>query len=433
MSLNKIQNIGVQKELSSDLKKRIRLLNNFAIIAALMAVCILGYALIAWPSKAIICILVLSTIIPITLLFNAQHQYKIAQNYFFISTYAVILALVYFFGTQLHFQYFLVIIVGLPVLVYKTEHNKRSVLISAIALLLWALIEWQNTLFSGVFYTNQTHTEVIRICNDILIFATLFIISYLWILINNIYVFNLVKTKKNLAVRTEELAQFSLLSSHQLKSPLTTIEGLTDLLIDEATDNFTPDQLEYLKEIKNTVQTAKDVLDSVVNYTTLDISFKDTKAFSGKQIIEQVAALIKTRDAFDLKVDSDIPTITGGISPFKIIFFNLIDNAVRYNPLLYKKVKISYNQIDKDYIKFTIEDNGPGIPENYRVKMFKLFETFQVTESENNKGLGLAIVRKLVLEVDGEIGVERSNLLGGTLISFTWPLSLAMVTQKKFI
>ena len=71
-------------------------------------------------------------------------------------------------------------------------------------------------------------------------------------------------------------------------------------------------------------------------------------------------------------------------------------------------------------LRFTITDDGPGIPPAYHQKVFRVFSTLQPRDSRESSGMGLAIVKKLVEGSGGTVKIE-DNTPRGTSLVFTWP------------
>ena len=98
---------------------------------------------------------------------------------------------------------------------------------------------------------------------------------------------------------------------------------------------------------------------------------------------------------------------------------NLLSNAIKYNDKKEGIVNIICEQLLHDW-KFTIADNGPGIEPQYRARVFDIFQTLQSKDKIDSTGIGLAIVKKIVEDSQGEIHIE-SNELGGASFIFTIP------------
>jgi two-component system phosphate regulon sensor histidine kinase PhoR len=97
------------------------------------------------------------------------------------------------------------------------------------------------------------------------------------------------------------------------------------------------------------------------------------------------------------------------------VFKNLIDNAVKFNDKDDKRIKITAQQ-DGKIIKINFEDNGVGIPVEERVKIFQKF--YQIENSFTGQvpgaGLGLALCRRVVEEMEGDIQVQSELGHGST-------------------
>jgi signal transduction histidine kinase len=72
-----------------------------------------------------------------------------------------------------------------------------------------------------------------------------------------------------------------------------------------------------------------------------------------------------------------------------------------------------------DYCEFVVEDNGPGIPVEYRDKVFMMFQTLRVKDYGGDTGIGLALVKKLVEEHGGTVRLESAEERGSRF-TFTW-------------
>ncbi|WP_157578110.1 sensor histidine kinase, partial [Tenacibaculum ovolyticum] len=101
------------------------------------------------------------------------------------------------------------------------------------------------------------------------------------------------------------------------------------------------------------------------------------------------------------------------------VFQNLVQNAIKYNESEEKLISISYKTVNNFY-QFSIEDNGIGIEEKYFEKIFKLFQKLEVLTEKDSIGMGLALVKKIINMMGGEIWL-KSKLGEGTTFYFTIP------------
>jgi signal transduction histidine kinase len=106
----------------------------------------------------------------------------------------------------------------------------------------------------------------------------------------------------------------------------------------------------------------------------------------------------------------------------KEVFFNLIDNAIKFNDKNEKTVRISDRKISGEMIEFSITDNGPGIPPEEHDKIFQMF--YQIEENFTGQtegaGLGLPLVKRIIEAHGGMIRIE-SGLHDGSRFIFTLP------------
>ena len=94
------------------------------------------------------------------------------------------------------------------------------------------------------------------------------------------------------------------------------------------------------------------------------------------------------------------------------IIFNIVDNSLKYINKKNPKIELYVNTVN-DGIELIIEDNGPGIPEDFRSKVFEIFQTLQSKKTGESNGVGLAIVNKIVRKNKGVISIFESKKLGG--------------------
>ena len=98
---------------------------------------------------------------------------------------------------------------------------------------------------------------------------------------------------------------------------------------------------------------------------------------------------------------------------------NLISNAIKHHPAPERGVIKLYAQDQGDSILLGVEDNGPGIPEEYAEKVFKMFQTLQSRDQTEGSGMGLAIVQRIIDWQGGKVWFHPAAE-GGTVFKFIW-------------
>lgn len=119
------------------------------------------------------------------------------------------------------------------------------------------------------------------------------------------------------------------------------------------------------------------------------------------------------------EVQDTMPTITCNESQMKLVFRNLISNAIKFNDKPVPEIAIGYVEGPRDY-RFFVRDNGIGIEPQYFEKIFGIFQRLHRSEDYGGTGVGLTIVHKIIDLHQGRIWVE-SKAGEGTTFFFTIP------------
>lgn len=230
-------------------------------------------------------------------------------------------------------------------------------------------------------------------------------------------------------------SEFVSLASHQLRTPLTAISWFTELLLNQNIGKLNKKQKEYLKEIYTGNRRMIDLVGALLNVSRIELG---TLAVTPKQIdfVESIKSVI---DEFDsqikrkkLKVikhlEEGLPLVSADANLLRIIFQNIISNAIKYTPDK-GRIAISLSK-QKSNILFKVADTGYGIPSHQQLKVFtKLFRADNIVGKETDgTGLGLYIVKAVVEQSGGRIWFESEENKGSTFC-ITIPLK-GMKTKK---
>ena len=219
------------------------------------------------------------------------------------------------------------------------------------------------------------------------------------------------------------------MAAHDLRNPLASIRGMAEFLRDGTVGQLTPDQHELIEIIHTASQSMLEMVNELLDVATIESgelkihpSQHDLSELIEKCIILRNidATKKKTHIAFTAGGDGPYPSIDA--AKIQQVVDNLLSNAVKYSPAG-STITVDVFK-DTNVCGFSVKDQGPGIPENERHKLFKDFSqlTARPTGGENSTGLGLAICRKIVEAHQGTIVAE--NLPGcGCAFRVTIPLS----------
>ena len=121
-------------------------------------------------------------------------------------------------------------------------------------------------------------------------------------------------------------------------------------------------------------------------------------------------------------IPDDLPTVWGNETQLKVVFRNLIGNAIKFNNKPNPVVEIGFRNAENNSYLFSVKDNGIGIEKEFQEKIFVIFQRLHRREEYEGSGAGLAIVKKIIELHKGSLWVE-SELGKGSTFSFTLPKS----------
>ena len=235
------------------------------------------------------------------------------------------------------------------------------------------------------------------------------------------------KTNAELIKLNELKNQFLGMAAHDLRNPIGVILSYSDFLLEEAADVLKEEHAKFLAIIRKSSEFMLSLLDNLLDIAKiesgrLDLDLEPADLVALIQNNLMLNQSLADKKAIRIIFLSDAPLTTVLIDRTKIeqVLNNLISNAVKFSlPGTTVEVHISKNA---DHLTVSVRDEGQGIPEAERQKLFQPFSRTSVksTGGEKSTGLGLAIVRKIVLGHGGKIGVD-SEVGRGSTFYFTLP------------
>lgn len=206
------------------------------------------------------------------------------------------------------------------------------------------------------------------------------------------------------------------MAAHDLRNPLSSIRGLAEFLLDGTVGQLTPDQLDLVNTIHSASQSMLTLVNELLDVATIESGELkiNPEPHNLTEIITKSVYLTNIEAAKkQTRVDFDPhqPSVVAKIDSAKMrqVVENLLSNAVKYSPpgsIITVEVR---SEIGLRTCGFSVKDQGPGIPENERHKLFKDFGRLSVqpTAGEKSTGLGLAICRKIVEAHHGSVVAEN--------------------------
>ncbi|WP_272023983.1 YfiR/HmsC family protein [Olleya namhaensis] len=234
------------------------------------------------------------------------------------------------------------------------------------------------------------------------------------------------KQSLELEIKNDELEQFAYIASHDLKEPLITITGLIDLLVEEYEDKLDDNGKMSLNFISQSSARMQKLIDAILQYSRLGKS-KNTTNINCNSVISILKDDLKNvidRTESTI-ITTDLPTIKGAELELRLLFQNLISNGIKFTkkgvkPIISIDCNLQSNVESVDYWVFSITDNGIGIPEKHKDRIFSIFQRLHSRDEYEGTGIGLAHCKKIVEAHSGRIWLD-SEVGKGTTFYFTIP------------
>ncbi|HEY8963883.1 MAG TPA: ATP-binding protein [Alphaproteobacteria bacterium] len=217
----------------------------------------------------------------------------------------------------------------------------------------------------------------------------------------------------------EELERFAYIAAHDLKSPLRAVDNLSQWLEEDLEPILQDTDKEHMNELRKRVRLMDKLLDDTLEYARIGAA--DSKASdmrTGAALIDEIRSLLTMPKNFVIKTDDSLARVLLPKMPLQQVLHNLISNAIKHHDRDDGIVEISLQDLGSNYL-FSVRDDGPGIAPQYHQKIFEMFQTLAHDKSKG-RGMGLAMVRKIVTTQGGDITVESAPGKGSTF-KFTWP------------
>lgn len=212
----------------------------------------------------------------------------------------------------------------------------------------------------------------------------------------------LIDKNNQLTKLNAEIDKFVYSASHDLRGPLTSLMGL--IKVAQMEDNF--DKSKLLQAMEKTVNKMDSTVKDIINYSANNrAEIKKEKVDFEKLINETFEHLKYLEGASDIEKKvfiSQQASFLSDISRLRIVFTNLISNAIKYHDFSKTHAFIHIHiEAKADKVSINISDNGSGINEAYMPKLFVMFS--RGTAKSNSSGLGLFIVKEVINKLNGTI------------------------------
>lgn len=236
---------------------------------------------------------------------------------------------------------------------------------------------------------------------------------------------------QQLQTKNKELEQFAYAASHDLQEPLRTVTSFTELLAEEYSHLFDETGQKSIRFITEATGRMSELIKGLLDYGRIGLN-RELKTVDCAKLLKEIqndlASVIAETDA---KLESDaLPKIQAYETEMRMLFQNLITNAIKFRkPGTTPRISVTSESVNGAW-KFDVKDNGIGIPEEYKERIFVIYQRLHTRDQYEGIGMGLAHCQKIVELHGGTIWVDSQSGKGSTF-SFTIPNSQHQILSHE--
>ncbi len=232
---------------------------------------------------------------------------------------------------------------------------------------------------------------------------------------------------RELKYNNRELQSFNYIASHDLQEPLRKIQLFSDRILEQDEHNFSDLSVKYFNTVRNAAGRMQNLIQALLTYSTSDAKGMEFKRTNLNKIIEDIKIDLeeKIQNTNATIISDNLPKLTVIPLQFHQLLQNLIANGIKYHrseidpviSITSEKVCDELDETNKMW-RICVSDNGIGFEEQYKNKIFELFQRLHGKNEYEGTGIGLAICKKIVQNHKGYIKVNSEVGKGSNFCIF---------------
>ncbi|WP_396635035.1 ATP-binding protein [Maribacter sp. R86514] len=220
------------------------------------------------------------------------------------------------------------------------------------------------------------------------------------------------KLLKSLEMQNQSLHNYAQMVSHDLKSPIRNISALMNWIMEDEKDKFSESSKGNCELVSENLTKMDKLITGILNHATMGDTEEHKTLFNLEDSLRDIEKTIFVPDNITFEYQKDLPQMNFEKSRLEQLFMNLFTNAVNATEHVENGIiKVGYEP-DKEYWKFSVSDNGKGIPIKHQEGIFQMFKKLETTN--NATGIGLAIVKKIAVLYEGDVCLVSKENVGTT-------------------
>lgn len=232
----------------------------------------------------------------------------------------------------------------------------------------------------------------------------------------------LARQAEELVRSNAELEQFAYVASHDLQAPLRHVLSYLQMLVEDHAPSLDGEARYAIERAVAGAERMRALITDLLAYSRVGRMDRPAEPVDLDALLESVVVeLAEVIQAQSAEVTwADMPVVTMNANRARQLFTNLIGNAVKFRSAAPPRVRITAERQAAEWL-IRVEDNGIGIPEQHRQRVFSVFQRLHADGTYEGTGIGLAVCRKIVEQAGGRIWIQDAPEQG-TVIGFTWPI-----------
>jgi signal transduction histidine kinase len=217
-----------------------------------------------------------------------------------------------------------------------------------------------------------------------------------------------------LRTTVDELESFCYSLSHDMRAPVRAIHSFVEFALSDCRDELRPNCQTYLKKTLRSAQRLDRLIQEVLAFTRLSKQKIEPQVVDVESLVRDI---VEERPewqapAANIEISGPLLPMFGHEALIMQCVTNLIDNAVTFvAPGVKPRVRV-YSESHGNDVRLCFRDNGIGIDEDGQRRLFQMFHRLNAGDELKTSGIGLAIVRKAVEQMNGQVGVESAPSKG---------------------
>jgi signal transduction histidine kinase len=226
-----------------------------------------------------------------------------------------------------------------------------------------------------------------------------------------------------LEAANKELEAFSYSVSHDLRTPLRAIDGFSHILLDDYADKLDDEGKRLLNVVRDNTRRMGQLIDDILKFSRtnrLEMAYAEIDMEGlARSVVEELLPVVAAGHKLQIEIEH-IPSTMGDRALMHQVFVNLLSNAIKFSSSREDATIKVGGSIESDETVYFVRDNGVGFDMQYADKLFGVFQRLHGVSEFEGTGIGLAIVKRVIIRHGGRVWAE-GKVGEGTTIYFALP------------